>query len=325
MTLTDHDILTLLPRAPGKRSTSELFTRLAAAGHRITVRSLQRRLLSLLNSHPAITCDDRNKPFGWSISQKTPSNLGEMSVQEAVALKLSERYLKDALPIDSLDDLKHYFTQADLKLKHESLYRAWLDKVRIVPAHQLLAQPKVARNLMALIYDGVLTGKVLDVTYAARNAAKQSSYAIEPLALVIRGNVTYLLALFPNKDDITRMPLHRFKSVNVTDTPIRTAHDFNLDDYIASGAMGFMQKAAVKVRIRFFNGAGGHLVETPISLEQQLRSPREGEHLLTITLPITEQFKWWLLAFGDNAEILAPLSLRNEFKTRLARASQRYR
>jgi len=324
MTLTDHDILTLLPRAPGKRSTSELFTRLRSAGHQITVRSLQRRLISLMDSHPAITCDDRNKPFGWSISQRAPSSLGEMSVQEAVALKLGERYLKDALPIDSLDDLKHYFSQADAKLKNESLYRAWLGKVRLIPAHQPLEQPKVARNLMARIYDGVLTGKVLDVTYAARNKAKENKYAIEPLALVIRGNVTYLLALFLDKDDITQMPLHRFKSVTVTDTPIRSAHEFNLDDYIASGAMGFLPTKAVKARIRFFGGAGSHLEETPLSPKQQLSSPRPGEHLLTITLPITEQFKWWLLAFGDHAEVLAPLSLRNEFKTRLASASRRY-
>ena len=138
MTLSDHDILTLLPRAPSKRSTSEIMARLMAAGHQITSRSLQRRLHSLMRTHPVITCDDKSKPYGWSIAQNSPSSLGEISVQEAVALKLSERYLTNALPADLIDDLKHYFNQADTKLKHESLYRAWLEKVRLISATQTL-------------------------------------------------------------------------------------------------------------------------------------------------------------------------------------------
>ena len=145
--ITDHDIISRLPRAPEKRSIPALHSRLIAAGHQITMRSLQRRLISLMRAHP-IVCDDSSKPYGWSISADTKLALGELSVQEAVALKLSERYLREAMPEDLLSDLNSYFVQANSKLKHESLYSAWLEKVRMVPANQPLRKPEVARNIL---------------------------------------------------------------------------------------------------------------------------------------------------------------------------------
>ena len=94
----------MLPRSPEKRSTPELLARLAASGHTMTPRSLQRRLMSLLIKH-TIVCDDRAKPYGWSIAPQAPPTLGAMSVQEAVTLKLAERYLREAIPADLLEVL----------------------------------------------------------------------------------------------------------------------------------------------------------------------------------------------------------------------------
>ena len=321
-TLTDHDIISRLPRAPEKRSVAELLARLNAAGYQITARSLQRRLHSLARSHP-LQCDDRDKPFGWSISTDGKVAMGELSVQEAVALKLSERYLGEAMPADLLNDLKSYFSQADSKLKHESLYRAWLEKIRVVPASQPMIKPVVARNIHANAYEGVLKGVVLNVTYRGPHAAKAKNYDVHPLAIVVRGSVTYLVARFLWAEDVSLMALHRFVSIKVTDEPI-PSNDFDLDGFIAEGQLGFMPEREQTVRVRFYEGAGAHLAVTPISSGQKLKETDEGEHELTVHLPITEQLKWWLLGFGDCAEVLAPKSLRDEFKSRLNAAARHY-
>ena len=324
-TLTDHDIISRLPRAPEKRSVAELLARLNTAGHQITARSLQRRLHSLTRSHP-LQCDDRDKPFGWSILADGKVALGELSVQEAVALKLSERYLGEAMPADLLGDLKSYFSQADAKLKHESLYREWLEKIRVVPASQPMIKPVVARNIHANAYEGVLKRLALNVTYRGANAAKAKTYDIHPLAIVVRGSITYLIARFPwaDDEDASLMALHRFTSIRLTGEKIE-AGKFDLDTFIASGQMGFMPESENMVRVRFYENAGAHLVETPLSSSQKLKSSGEAEHELTVHLPITEQLKWWLFGFGDRAEVLAPQSLRAEFKTRLNSAGRRYR
>ena len=323
MFLSDFDLITLLPRAPEKRSTPELLSRLTAAGHQLTPRSLQRRLASLSLTQPVV-CDDRSKPFGWSIASTAPANLGIMSIQEALALKLAQRYLGEALPMAVLDDLKQYFQQADVKLKDESLYRAWLGKVRLLPASQPLLKPATARNVLAGAYLGVLRGTVLNVTYRQRGADKTKTYDIEPLAIIVRGSVTYLVAVFPWAQDVKLMALHRFSAVRQTEQKIRPPRNFDLDQFIESGALGFGDATVQAVHVRFYDGAGAHLEETPVQADQILKSRDDGEIDLLVTMPVTEQLKWWLLGFGDRAEVLAPTALREELRERLAVAVKRY-
>ncbi len=321
--ITDHDIISRLPRAPEKRSIPALHARLVAAGQQITMRSLQRRLLSLMRAHP-IVCDDSSKPYGWSISADTKLALGELSVQEAVALKLSERYLREAMPDDLLGDLSGYFSLANAKLKHESLYSAWLEKVRMVPANQPLRKPEVARNILAVAYDSVLKSQMLNVTYRGASAAKAKNYDIHPLGIIVRGSVSYLVAQFPWATEVSLMALHRFTAVKAT-AEKSPETDFNIDDFIADGRVGFLPTAKQMLRVRFYDNAGAHLFDTPISMHQKLRKVGEGTHTLTVSLPITEQLKWWLFGFGERAEVLAPAALRAEFKNRLNSASKRYR
>ena len=325
MKLSDHDIISLLPRTPEKRSTTELQSRLAATGKHVTMRSLQRRLVVLSERH-RIVSDERGKPYGWSMAADAPANMGELSVQEAVALKLSEGFLKTAMPPDLLIDLKQYFAQADLKLKDQSLYRAWLERFRFIPPNQPLEQPQIARNIQACVYESVLRGVVLNVSYHKSGTAAAKTYDVEALAIVMRGSVTYLIALFPRaeSDDVSLFALHRILAATMTSNPIRQDHGFKLDEFIASGALGFMPTDDQTLRLRFFSGAGNHLEETRLVANQKIRRIDSTTLELTARLPITEQLKWWLLAFGDGVEVLAPKQLRAEFRTRLSAANLRY-
>lgn len=324
VTILDADLISLLPRAPERRSTAEVLSRLRAAGHILTPRSLQRRLQSLALKYP-ITCDDHSKPYGWCIARDAPPTLGEMSVQEAVALKLAQRHLQELMPPDVLADLTHYFARADEKLKAGSLYRAWLEKVRVLPSSQPLEKPKLKRALVATAYAGVLKGHRLTVSYRAKGASQSKSYEISPLALVVRGSVTYLVARFPWYEEPTTMALHRFEQIRDTNFEMEHTHGFNLDEFIATGEFGFLPTRPKRVQIRFYGHAGKHLDETPLTPDQTLKHLEDGESLLAAHLPITEQLKWWVLGFGELAEVVSPQDLRNEIADRLQTAITRYR
>lgn len=58
--------MTMLPRAPEKISARSLAKRLAEAGYSVTVRTVERDLHRLRSAFPALSLDDRHKPFGWS-------------------------------------------------------------------------------------------------------------------------------------------------------------------------------------------------------------------------------------------------------------------
>ena len=65
--------------------------------------------------------------------------------------------------------------------------------------------------------------------------------------------------------------------------------------------------------VRFTLGAAEHLLETRLSLNQQIVPDQAGWVRLQATVPNTAQLRWWLMGFGEGVEVLEPASLRQEF------------
>jgi hypothetical protein len=323
MSITDHELLALLPRAPAKRTTTEICERLARSGHTITARSVQRRLINLSANFPVVS-DERSKPFGWSIEKDAPPSLGVISLQEAISLKMGQRYLSEALPVEIIDDLKPYFKLADTKLKESKLYQAWMDKVRIISPVQSLVKPPIGRNLLTACYGGVLKECRLQVSYQ-RESSEIKSYEVDPLAIVLRGPVTYLVVRFSKSTEPSLLALQRIKSAKVTDSPLFHSQPFDLDAFIYEGAFGFFPEGEETLKVYFFDNAAAHLQETPFALNQELKEVAPGEHVLTVRTQITQQLKWWLLGFGERARVDGPAFLRREFAGRLDAAAKRYK
>ena len=111
--------------------------------------------------------------------------------------------------------------------------------------------------------------------------------------------------------------------------PVSRPEGFNLDDYIRSGVFQYPNGDAtgktIALKVRFDRYVAAHLAETPHSADQRLEPLNDDEVLVTATVQDTQQLEWWLRAFGDAAEVLAPRALRNRLKTTLARAAKRYR
>ena len=320
--LNDHDILLLLPRAPQQMAVTDLQAKLVNAGFEITTRSLQRRLIVLSLAHQ-LACNDKSKPYGWSHAADSLNLPFGLSIQEAVALKLTESYLADVMPSDLFGALSGYFGAANTQLKTDSAYAAWINKVRVVPATQVLTKQVGRRDLHARAYEGVLRQRVLHVTYQSRSADKPKSYDVYPEAIVVRGNTTYLIAKQTWAEEPILMALHKFTAIKISDEPAPQS-DFNLDEFISQGKLGFVATAPQTLRLHFYNNAGEHLAATPLAAAQTLKVVGDGQHKLTVKLPITEQLKWWLFGFGDRVEVLAPKALRAEFAERLRVAGGRY-
>lgn len=59
-------MLQQIPQYPRKITTAEIERRLNGEGHKISRRTIQRDLDNLSRKFP-IACDDRSKPYGWSV------------------------------------------------------------------------------------------------------------------------------------------------------------------------------------------------------------------------------------------------------------------
>ena len=322
-------MLRMIPRYPHKISIQAIHGQLAGEGFQITERTLQRDLNELSSVFP-LTVDDREKPYGWSWDKEARSfDLPCLTGTEALMLALAERYLRQVMPGSTIEALRPYFKSARERLNSEPNpypVRSWLDKIRSVPATQPLIPPKIDVEVHRVVTDALLKERQLEIAYRKKGQQQAENYTIHPLALIQHGSILYLYArLFDYPNTIT-LAIHRIERVAMSEQAVIPPPDFDLDNQVARGVWEFGAGEPIALRLRFYDGAGEHLRETPLSSDQQVQSlPGQPETLdVSATVANTLQLKWWLLGFGERVEALAPESLRRNLSETSAKMHNRY-
>jgi predicted DNA-binding transcriptional regulator YafY len=141
---------------------------------------------------------------------------------------------------------------------------------------------------------------------------------VNPLGLVARGNLLYLVCTLWDYQDIRQLALHRVLTASPTDKPVKRPDGFNLDQYIERGEFQYPVGPMIQLKAKFSRRAAAHLVETPLSEDQVIESLDADHVLVTARVRDTAQLDWWLLGFGSSVCVTEP----SELSVRIAEATQ---
>jgi len=320
-------MLRLIPRFPSKVSTSDLVHSLADEGFVVTRRTLQRDLAKLAVIYPLV-CDERNKPFGWSWSKDAAFlDIPSMDSHTALAFWMANQHLKPLLPTTTLQTLQPHFDAATKVLNHIETNHgapAWRKKVRVLPQGQELKAVRIDDDVQQQVYDGLLRNRKLMVSYNSRSDDHAKEYALNPLGLVLKGGISYLVCSIKTYSDIRLLALHRIRKASVLDQPLSTPDGFDLDAYIQSGEFGFRLKGTIAFKALFSKAAALHLGERPLSDTQTMGVQDDGRMLITASIQDTSELRWWLHGFGSQVEVLQPEYIRNEMIKTIQASMKRY-
>lgn len=315
------ELLKLLPsKAPG-HTAAELQKHLSNAGHEVSKRTIERDLAELSRQFP-IQCNDKGIPYGWHWMPGTASEIPGVSLGEALTLQLVEDTLYPLIPRHMLQALEPRFQQARLKLQtlSDDIPAArWGEKVASVHPELTLIPPNVDMNVLDQIQDALLNSLKIECTYYAAHKDKEHQFTLNPLALVQRGQVTYLLATVESFEDIRQFALQRFSNVKLTGIPAATPDTFNLQSYLASGSMQFGSPAKIKIEAWVDDGLSRLLAETPLSHDMRLKHEDDGARLYA-TVTDSWELRWWILSHAGSIQICKPRKLRTEISQRLRTA-----
>lgn len=327
-TLLRHwQTLRLIPRHPRKITAGEICECLSGEGFAVGKRTVERDLQALSRIFPLLA-DERSKPFGWSWDKESPSfDLPGISTSESLTLLMAREYLRPVMPSSLQHQMAPYFRQAEQTLDslagHSSL-STWMDKVRIIPAAQPLLAPQINEGVQATVQEALLLDRQCVITYLRKDANQPEEYPINPLGLVQRGLVLYLVCTIKTYADPRILVLHRVQSAVLRDTPVQRPPKFSLDAYIADGAFGWETNGTVRLKALFSHEAGKHLYETPLSDDQAITVEQDGRLRVLATVQENKQLLWWLLGFGNGVEVIGPSRLRREVRKQLISAVGRY-
>ncbi len=319
------ELLKLLPnRLPGE-TAQQLTARLADAGYQISKRTVERDLNDLSLVFP-LRCNDKGKPHGWYWAPDAPTDLPGISLSEALTLQLLENGLRPLLPGSILKSLEPRFAQARRKLGAltEQLPAArWIDKIASVAPELNLIAPEIDAKALDIIQQALLHDRQVTATYYAAHSHKTRDLRLNPLALILRGRITYLAATAEPYSDVRLYAMHRFKQAEMQEAPVKRPDDFELEAYIQRGALLFGGGESIRLKAQINAELATQLRETPMSPDMQLAPLGEG-YALEATVLDSWQLRWWILSQAEAMEVLEPQSLRAEIDHKLRQASELY-
>lgn len=322
------ELLKRLPsRGPGL-TVRDLGQVLSDAGFAVTKRTVERDLNELSTLFPLV-CNDKGTPHGWHWMPGSGPDLPGLTLADALSLKLVEDTVRPLLPGTLLESLESRFRQARDKLTalmaHNNAAR-WIDKVRQVPPTLPFLPPRIEPGVQQTVQDALLTELQLDVVYHRPGQDQRVNLRLHPLGWVQRGPVSYLVATTFDYPDVRLYAVHRINQAALTNESVRRPADFDLDAYIARGALQFgaSDGEPVLMEAMVSRQLASYLIETPVSTDMRLE-PTGDRYRLLATVPDSWALTWWLLSQGASIEVIAPLQLRDRLITDLDDARNVYR
>ena len=327
--LRQWEMLKLIPRER-KTTVKELQDKLEGLGYSVNRRTLERDL-DRLSIPFAIEADTRSKPYGWRYALNMhPANIPGLTSSEALTMVLLETYLKTLLPVAIADNLASHFSAArhSLSVEHsDSKLQSWLKKVKVLSPGQHLLAPTIDPSIQRTVYNALMQGYQLEMDYLAANSTEAKHYgSVHLQGLVQYGSVIYLVVTINDHSDLRLLVLHRIQKVALKEVPLSPLENFDLQTYIDQGGFGFGETSVpIELVALFKNGAGHHLIETPLAVDQQIE--RLDPQTLKITADVldTPGLQRWLSSFGPDVEVLSPEALRGTIAERHREAAQLYK
>lgn len=304
--------------------TKQIQSRLKASGFNVSLRTIQRDLNQLAERFPIES--NGETPQGWRWRDDAPQQaLPQMSMSQAVVFSLVEQNLRQLLPPSFLQEMAPWFTMARSQLAGNYQTGKWLENVRILPATQPLIGPDIDAKAQDSIYEALLQRRRIEAVYASRDSQSEDDakrYTLNPLALIQRGVVLYLICTRVDDEDqrIRMFALHRFLSSKILAQPSMPPEGFDLNQYVSSGAFGFyhptLKNKVANVELTFTASAGRSLLESKLSETQAVKINEKNDTItINAELAMTSQLVWWLRGYGDDLLAIKPKALANAVRT----------
>jgi predicted DNA-binding transcriptional regulator YafY len=310
-------MLRLIPRHPRTIDAPTLHARLAELdpGLNVSRRTVERDLNELSTTFALVSFPGRPQQWCWS-ADAAALDVPGMDLVAALTFRMTEEYLGRMLPAHCVASLAPHFSRARQLLDGVGGkgLAAWPAKIEVVPRSMPLLPPAIASGVLESVTEALLRDQRCQVVYK-RRGEEARELILNPLGLVFNDPVVYLVASVFDYPDVRLFALHRCLEAGMLNEPARQPANFDLQRYIAEGALGFPEQRGrtLRLKTRFTAAAGAHLYESPLSQEQKLTELADGRLLIEAEVADTPQLRWWLLGFGPRVEILEPKGLREEF------------
>jgi predicted DNA-binding transcriptional regulator YafY len=285
-----------------------------ASGFEVSLRTVQ-RYLEQCEQHFSGVRRDECKPAGWWWENNSHDDTLQISKEAALALCLAEAHLKHLIPSAELKHLTPLFQHARKTVEfggEVNRYKRMLDRIWIFPRGLQLHPPRVDSQIFDRIMAALLESREIEIDYKKATNHSSAARTIEPLGIVERSGVYYVIGREKYSEFVKNWAMHRILSIKEGGY-FSYPKGFRVADYARSGNLNVQfEPKQLFVQMRFSPAAGAHLLESRLCDNQQTDILHDGRIEIQGTVANSIEFRWWLMGLAPECEILEPVSLREE-------------
>ena len=193
---------------------------------------------------------------------------------------------------------------------------------------EVMPEPTSSREPIADAMKGVqdaLTRKnKLEVRYDSYYEKRTIDVVLHPYRLVHLRRGWYLLAHTEGIEEVRIYKLERMLRLRVLNTPYTIDPGFSLESYFGNAWVMMRGEKSYHVKIRFLKKVAANVEEVRWHKTQVTTNEPDGSLIFEVDVDGIEEISWWVLGYGDQAQVIEPPELREIIAERAARMNAHY-
>lgn len=329
--IRQHRLLQILERTRFGQTLNELRDDLVSelGLSSLHERSVRRDLEALQAAGFDIVCDTVARGRVWKLGPSAHATHSiQASATELLALSLGRELLFPLAGTPFWHGIESFWTKVREQLP-DSVWQHYERARRSLHVH---GRPTKSYDrqlgMLKTIHRAIPEHRLVEIEYhpVGKPAGTRT---IEPYGVIVYQSSLYIAAADHHQAGDTRSrmrhwKLDRFQKATLLDHRFALDETFDLEEYL-TGSLGiFSAPQAADFRIRLSRQAAGWTQEDPWHPQQQLEFLPDGSAILTVRAAHELDIVPRILALGEHAEVLSPLSLRDRLAAIAHQLTQLY-
>lgn len=195
-------------------------------------------------------------------------------------------------------------------------------RIRLPPA----AQADGDREAVYLqLIDAIAARRPVRIRYNSFSERDEITTKLQPYQLLFSRRSWYVVGRSSLHREIRTFSLLRIRALEVLDETFKTPARFSMDRYLRNAWHLIPEPGPDRrVVVRFEKMVAENVAEVLWHKTQQLRRLPDGRLDFEATVSGIMEISWWILGYGDQAEVLEPPELRDLISSRARKVVARY-
>ncbi len=247
-----------------------------------------------------------------------------VNFEEALALVTAARFYQAAegeRAIEVLNSAIHKITSDLPKRTNETL-----DQIapQIEVPHQQVSQTDEIDPHRERLYEAIRERRKVNMSYNSFSSGKREQHRISPYAVLFRKHGWYVIGHSERSDQILTFRINRINSLSISHTFYTIPEDFSVQKYMEK-SWDFRLGPETHIVIEFKPRIAPLIREVHWHSTQKIHEHADGGLRFEATVAGWQEVGWWVLTWGEEAEVIEPKELREWIAETAARMAEVYR